>query len=217
MNWLKQNWKWGIVNVVAVALFTMFFGQAAVAGFSAQSVHWLVGSTGDVTILFLLLSLAMTPLNIVFGWRDGLPLKKSTGLWAFAFGTMHMLYYAIEQGSLSAIFSQFYLIVGLIPVLIMLPLAVTSTNWWMRKLGKWWKPLHKTVYIAGITAGLHVALVGNPLLALLMVLLLAVRIPAVRSWFANRQNAKRQNLGNGATLPVRRTAPRLMSKTVTHA
>jgi len=216
MNWLKRNWKWAIVNVVAVALFGLFLGQAALAGFSAESVRHLVGSTGTVTMLFLLFSLAMTPLQIVLGWRSGQPLKKSTGLWAFAFGTMHMLYYAVEKGTLLSIFSQFYLIVGLIPLLIMLPLAVTSTNWWMRKLGKWWKPLHKTVYIAGITAGLHVALVGNPLLAGLMVLLLAVRIPAVRSWFANRQNAKWLSEGSAATRPTRHPAPRLTPKTISN-
>ena len=216
MNWLKRNWKWAIVNGVAVVLFSLFLGQAALAGFSAESVRQLIGSTGTTTMLFLLLSLAMTPLQIILGWRGGQPLKKSTGLWAFAFGMMHMLYYAIEKGTLLAIFSQFYLIVGLIPLLIMLPLAVTSTNWWMRKLGKWWKPLHKTVYSAGITAGLHVALVGNPLLAGLMVLLLAVRIPALRSWFANRLNVKRQRQSGGATRPTQRTAPRLTPKAISN-
>ena len=210
MNWLKQNWKWALVNGLAFIFFTIFLGQAAVAGFSANAVHQLVGTTGNLTIFYLLFSLAMTPLQIVFGWRAGQPLKKSTGLWAFAFGVMHMLYYVIEKGALSAIFSQFYLIVGLIPLLIMVPLAITSTNWWMRTLGKWWKPLHKTVYVAGITAGLHVALVGNPLLALLMVGLLVVRIPAVRSWFANRQSKPKV-----VTSSPRRPVPTLATQFVT--
>lgn len=209
MNWLKENWRWLIVNVVAVGLFALFLGQAAAASFSAQAMHFLIGGTGNASIIFLLLSLAMTPLQIIFGWRKGQQLKKSTGLWAFAFGMMHLIFYVIEKGAWTAIFGEFFLIIGLIPLLIMLPLAITSTNWWMRTLGKWWKPLHKTVYAAGVTAGLHVALAGNPLLALLMVLLLVVRIPVIRHWFTNRQNANRQTVGNNVPRPQRRTVPTL--------
>lgn len=186
MNWVKEHWRWLVINSVALGLFGTFLQQAAAADFAGRALHFLTSNTGTVSIIFLLISLAMTPLQIIFGWRNGQPLKKSTGLWAFVFGLQHLLYYVLEKGSVTAIFGQFYLIVGLIPLLIMLPLAITSTHWWMRTLGQWWKPLHKTVYWAGITAGLHTALAGNPLLAGLMVLLLAVRIPAVRRWFANR-------------------------------
>ncbi|MFN8444931.1 MAG: ferric reductase-like transmembrane domain-containing protein [Caldilineaceae bacterium] len=186
MNWLKHNWLWTIINSVAAGLFGSFLWQAASENFAGQALHHLVGSTGNFAIIFLLLSLAMTPLHIVFNWRGGLPLKKSTGLWAFAFAVAHLLFFAIQQGTILAAFSDFFVIIGLIPLLIMLPLAITSTQWWMRTLGKWWKPLHKTVYLAGITAAIHTVMAGNVLLAGLIVLALVVRIPAIKQWFTSR-------------------------------
>ena len=186
MKWLKQNGLWMAVNGIATALFASNLWDAASANFGERALHHLVGSSGNLAIIFLLISLAMTPLHIVFNWRGGLPLKKSTGLWAFAFSVLHLLFFAVQKGTILAAFSDFFVIIGLIPILIMLPLAITSTNWWMRTLGKWWKPLHKMVYVAGITAAIHTVMAGNPLLAGLIVAALVVRIPSVRQWFVQR-------------------------------
>ncbi len=202
MKWLKQNGLWMAVNGIATALFASNLWDAASANFGERALHHLVGSSGNLAIIFLLISLAMTPLHIVFNWRGGLPLKKSTGLWAFAFSVMHLLFFAIQKGTILAAFSDFFVIIGLVPILIMLPLAITSTNWWMRTLGKWWKPLHKTVYVAGITAAIHTVMAGNPLLAGLIVAALVVRIPSVRQWFVQRH----QRPQSATKVPQRRPA-----------
>ena len=67
MSWLKENWKWTLVNSIAMLLFTSFLWQAASNGFSAEAVRFLVGSTGNLAMIYLLLSLAMTPLHILRG------------------------------------------------------------------------------------------------------------------------------------------------------
>lgn len=187
MNWLKQNWKWLVTNLAALAWFGNLLVQAVQSDFTGRAFGHLVGETGTAAMVVLILALAMTPLQIVLGWHGGQQIKKSIGLWAFAFGLLHFFFYVVEKGVTLAAFSDFFILIGLAPLLIMAPLAITSTAWWMRKLGTWWKPLHRTVYAAGMTAGIHTAMAGSPLLVLLMAMMLVVRIPVIRRWFVERR------------------------------
>jgi methionine sulfoxide reductase heme-binding subunit len=138
----------------------------------------------------------MTPLYILFGWNSGLALRKSTGLWAFAFATFHLIFFTIDEGGIlsawNATLADWSLMLGLLPLLIMLPLALTSTDGLMRKLGKWWKPLHRTVYAAAIFTLLHVALLGHLPLPdmILLTICLVVRIPAVRRVLIERRQLR---------------------------
>jgi sulfoxide reductase heme-binding subunit YedZ len=116
--------------------------------------------------------------------------------------------YGFDWNDLWIEFTQkIYLFVGVISFLIMIPLAVTSLNWWQKKLGKNWKLLHKLVYAAGVLAVLHYAwsLKGDlfrfsgdiflPQIALMvLILLLFLRVPPIRRWVARHtliQNASR--------------------------
>jgi len=86
----------------------------------------------------------------------------------------------------------------------MLALAITSTNGWMRRMGKWWKRLHRTVYAAGILVVLHVALLSGGqgiVLGMLMAALLSVRIPPIKRAFVRwhqRQSGLSRSVGTGA-------------------
>jgi sulfoxide reductase heme-binding subunit YedZ len=157
-------------------------------------VNAINNRTGRTAVILLMASLACTPLNILFGWRQVLTLRKSLGLWAFAYALLHLLNfvgldYAFNVGQIfqDAILSKPYILAGLLSLLILIPLAVTSTRGAMRRLGRNWKRLHRLAYAAGVLAILHflwqakAAERWEPLLyAGVLALLLFVRIPNVR-------------------------------------
>ena len=208
MNWLKRHWQWALVNTIALVQFLGMVGSAVTAMLAGQSVEHLVGGSGSAAMVFLVLSLAMTPLQIVFGWKGAAKLKKSTGLWAFGFSALHLLAYELSQfdlaariGTLAATASLGF---GGAALLIMLALAITSTNGWMRRMGKWWKRLHRTVYAAGILVVLHVALLSGGqgiMLGMLMAALLSVRIPLIKRGFVRwhqRRSGPSRSVAGGA-------------------
>ncbi len=206
--WLKKNAAWLIVNVIAAVWMVTLVVLSLNAGSTATATGSggqggsgvLLHVSGEDAQRLLLLSLAMTPLHIVTGWNWVLGLKKSTGVWAFAFTAVHLILYVAQKGLIGA-FTEFELLAGTLSLLIMLPLAITSTSFTMRLLGKAWKPLHRTVYVAGLFAAVHTALVGHgaPTDLIILAVLLSVRIPAVRQWI---QGLRQRTLLAKATVPT---------------
>ena len=157
--------------------------------------------TGKYALVLLILALACTPLNTVFGFRQAIKVRRALGLYAFMYASIHFLIfigldYQFDLILLQeAIFEKRYAFVGFAAGLILLALAVTSTRGWMKRLGRTWTRLHKLVYLAGILVIVHyVWLVKSdiriPLLyGALVLTLLILRIPAVR----NKASKLRQN------------------------
>jgi len=156
---------------------------------------------GHIAVYFLIASLACTPLNTLFGWREPLKRRRALGLYCFMVASLHVLtFIGLDYGfNLQLIggivLKKPYAILGLATFILLLPLAVTSSRWWMKKLGPRWTNLHCLVYLAGVLDILHYAWAkkGNlfnlsgdilrPLLwGLLLLLLLALRLPPVRRW-----------------------------------
>ena len=153
--------------------------------------------TGTAAILLLLATLAVTPVHTATGWRQVLTLRRTLGLYAFFYAALHLLVFVgLDYGFslkfilLDGLPSKPYILVGLAALLLMLPLAVTSTRGWMKRLGRNWKRLHRLAYAAGILAVVHYLWVakvayGKPVIyAVVLGLLLAARIPAVRTRLA---------------------------------
>ena len=118
--------------------------------------------TGRTAIVLLLVCLACTPANTIFGFRRALGVRKALGLYAFLYACLHLLNfigldYAFDFSLLwqDALLDKPYILVGALALLILLPLAVTSTRGWMKRLGRNWKRLHRLVYVAGVLAVLH--------------------------------------------------------------
>ncbi|MFK7803872.1 MAG: sulfite oxidase heme-binding subunit YedZ [Anaerolineae bacterium] len=126
-----------------------------------EEVNAAILRTGYPAVFLLVLSLAVTPLNTLFGWSILGPLRKPLGLYAFMYASLHLLIFAaLDYGLewsaiITEITSRWYATIGFASLLIMLPLALTSTKWAMRKLGKRWKSLHKIVYVSAILAVYH--------------------------------------------------------------
>jgi methionine sulfoxide reductase heme-binding subunit len=155
--------------------------------------------TGLIALTLLLLSLACTPLNILFGFSQAIQRRRALGLYAFFYASLHMLLffvvdYGLDWGTIwETLVQKRYMIAGMGAFLTLIPLAVTSMRWWMKRMGKNWTRLHRLVYLAGGLALVHFAWVvkGNilqlrgdvrrvVLYGAILVLLLVVRIPSLR-------------------------------------
>jgi len=148
--------------------------------------------TGKYALVLLILSLACTPLNTVFGFRQALKVRRPLGLYAFLYASLHFLIfigldYQFDLFLLKeAIFEKRYALVGFSAGIILLALAVTSTRGWMKRLGQTWAKLHKFVYLAGILVIVHYVWlvksdIRTPLLyGAIVLMLLILRIPFVR-------------------------------------
>jgi sulfoxide reductase heme-binding subunit YedZ len=148
--------------------------------------------TGKYALVLLILSLACTPLNTVFGFRQALKVRRPLGLYAFLYASLHFLIfigldYQFDLYLLrEAIFEKRYALVGFSAGLILLALAITSTRGWMKRLGRTWAKLHKLIYLAGILVIVHYVWlvksdIREPLLfGVIVLILLFLRIPFVR-------------------------------------
>ncbi len=159
---------------------------------SADPIREATLRTGKTALTLLILSLACTPLNIVFGWKQLLPLRRTLGLYAFLYATLHGLifvgldYWFDLDLIVEAIFQKPYALAGLTGFLIMVPLALTSNRWSVQKLGSTWKSLHRLAYVAAMVVLVHFTWLvkqayTRPLVyaAVLMVLLL-IRVRPVK-------------------------------------
>jgi sulfoxide reductase heme-binding subunit YedZ len=130
-------------------------------GLGADPIRELTLRTGKTAIILLMMSLAVTPAVIWLNWKQLMPTRRLLGLYAFLYVAIHLtiflwLDYLLDPALIwEALFEKQYALIGFGAFLILLPLALTSSRWSMRKLGKNWKKLHSWVYLAGILAVLH--------------------------------------------------------------
>lgn len=175
---------------------------------SADPIREVTLRTGKSALILLGLSLACTPLNILFGWKRLIPLRRLLGLYAFLYASLHALTfvwldYGLDLGLIrEAIFQKPFALAGFVTYLLLLPLAVTSNRWSRRKLGKRWNQLHKLAYVAGVLAGLHFLWLvkgaySRPLVygALLSVLLLTRVRPVREKIIHSRRQLKARLVG----------------------
>lgn len=109
----------------------------------------------------LLLTLAITPLRQLTGWNDLIRFRRMAGLYAFAYATLHLLAWLVLdlRGYWTQLFEDIakrpYITVGFAAWLLLVPLALTSTRGWIRRLGRRWTQLHRLAYAIGVLAVLH--------------------------------------------------------------
>lgn len=171
---------------------------------SPNPIQDLEQRTGRHAITLLVLSLACTPLNAIFGWRELIKRRRALGLYAFMYASIHMLIFVdLDYGLawsliIQTILEKPYIIVGVTAFLLLIPLAITSFDIWKQRLGKNWKRLHRIIYFIAPLAVLHYAwgkkgdffaLQGDiirPLIyALVLTVLLILRISPIKKAFAS--------------------------------
>jgi sulfoxide reductase heme-binding subunit YedZ len=159
---------------------------------TANPIQDVTLRTGKTAIVLLVLTLAATPINTLFGFRQALKVRRALGLYTFMYVSIHFaifigLDYVFDlELILEAIFEKPFALVGFITGLIMLPLALTSTKGWMKRLGKNWKRIHWLIYLAGVLAVFHYTWsvksdIRQPVaFGIVVTMLLIARIPVVR-------------------------------------
>jgi sulfoxide reductase heme-binding subunit YedZ len=124
----------------------------------AKSIADYLGMWG---LRFLLITLAVTSLRVWFGWRWQLPFRRMLGLYAFFYILLHLLAVVtfIMGWRIDILVKEVterpFIIVGMLAFVLLIPLAVTSTQKWQRRLGRRWKKLHQLIYPIAILAVLH--------------------------------------------------------------
>jgi len=127
----------------------------------ANPFEVLTRDSGEWTLRFILLTLLMTPLRSIFNWSWPLRVRRMLGLYAFFYASLHLLTYLwfdqfFDWNEIATdIAKRPFITAGITAWLLLLPLAVTSTNYMMKKLGKKWKKLHRLVYPIGILGIIH--------------------------------------------------------------
>ena len=171
-----------------LAWLLVAFSQDALG---ANPVERILHETGAWTLRLLLLTLAVTPLRRLTGWRGVAPYRRTLGLWTFVYALLHFAGYALlDLGlDLAALAEDLrerpYIMLGFSAFAILSLLALTSPRAAVRRLGRRWRSLHRLVYLAAILGVLHfVWLVKADLLepavyAALVALLLVSRLPPV--------------------------------------
>jgi sulfoxide reductase heme-binding subunit YedZ len=117
-------------------------------------------ATGDWAVIFLLLSLAMTPARALFGWMPLVHIRRRIGVAAALYAGAHFLIYVFDQKwdlivVATEIAKRFYLTIGFVTLLMLVALAVTSTDGWQKRLKRNWKRLHWLIYPAAFIALVH--------------------------------------------------------------
>lgn len=152
---------WLILAIPSIAIFPAFFSD------SSRALHISLHPSGEFSARFLIISLMATPLMLLFKgakWTRWLVKnRRYFGVAAFAYAVLHTLAYMIDEGVNGAIreLSRFYIWTGWLAFLVFLPLAATSFDYMVRKMGTKWKALQRWVYAAAILTLLHWASLHN--------------------------------------------------------
>ncbi|HLO14073.1 MAG TPA: protein-methionine-sulfoxide reductase heme-binding subunit MsrQ [Anaerolineales bacterium] len=191
---------------------------------TANPIQALEQRTGRHAITLLVLALACTPLNNIFGWRELLKRRRALGLYTFLYATIHVIIFVdLDYGLawsliVQTIIQKPYILVGMLTFLMLIPLAFTSFDIWKKRLGKNWKRLHQLIYLIAPLAALHYAwgkkgdffqLRGDiirPLIySVIIILFLIMRLPQVRKALAS--------LRDRIVVPFRRREPQPKANT----
>jgi len=157
LPWLKPA-----IIVGALTPLPVMGWQAASGQLGANPIAEALNRLGLLALVFLVASLACTPLKRLVGWTWPMRLRRSLGLLSFGYAVLHLaMYAAVDQGlDLTAVTADIlkrrFIFVGFAAFALLVPLAATSTNASVRRLGyPRWKRLHRLAYVAGALALLH--------------------------------------------------------------
>ncbi|MEZ4861943.1 MAG: protein-methionine-sulfoxide reductase heme-binding subunit MsrQ [Caldilineaceae bacterium] len=188
LQWLKTKWHTVLAHLVGIVPL-LVVGVTYLAGTLANPTRYAMLRTGTLGLLFLVATLACTPARKLFGWQGAIQIRRALGLYSFLYVSLHLWVYAVQENAL-----DFTLIwrdlgerrampIGILAYLLLIPLAITSTRGWQRRLGKRWRTLHRLVYGAALLSVWHYLWLDRDFITLPLLygaivgLLLLLRLP----------------------------------------
>jgi len=201
-----QRWQLGLVKAAVWIVCLLPFALLAARTFElgdlrlgADPVAEVLHSLGKTGLQLLLITLAITPVRLITGFQVLARFRRLLGLFAFFYIVLHLVAFSWLDlhWNWGLIFSEIvkrpYITIGMLAILLLIPLAVTSTRGWQRRLGRRWVKLHRLVYPIAILGVWHFwwqvkAAWGEPLVyAMILAALLGYRL--WRSWLRRRARA----------------------------
>ena len=177
-----------VLFLVALVPFALLVRGMVTATLGVNPAETIQLETGRWALKFLLISLAVTPLRRLTGWNAVIQYRRMLGLFAFFYAVCHFAaYWSFDLGfaigaMLADVVKRPFITLGFAAFLFLVPLALTSTKGWIRRLGRRWALLHRLVYVAAVCAVIHFAwkvkvFTGDAVLyAGILALLLAFRV-----------------------------------------
>jgi sulfoxide reductase heme-binding subunit YedZ len=151
-----------VVFINSLVPLTLLLWDAYYHHLGANPVEFAIRTTGMLTLVFLILSLCVTPVRKITGWNWLSHFRRMLGVYAFFYGVLHFsTYFWLDRelsvsGIVADTVKRPFILFGMTGLLLMVPLAITSTNGMIKRMGgKNWKRLHKLVYPAAIAGVLH--------------------------------------------------------------
>ena len=162
--------------------------DAFTGGLGVNPIEDITHRTGDWALRFLLVTLAVTPLRRLAGWNGLVRFRRMVGLFAFFYAVLHFSTYLVFDHFFDLLLiiddvaERKYVTAGFVGFVLMIPLAVTSTQGWIRRLGRRWTALHRLVYASAVAGVVHFLWlvkidIGEPLIyAAILATLLGARL-----------------------------------------
>jgi len=151
-----------VIFINSLVPLSLLFWDAIFGNLGANPIEFFLRTTGVLTLLFLLITLSVTPLRKYYGWNQLIKFRRMLGLYSFFYGFLHLITYSIFDKSLSVsaivsdVWERPFIAIGMLAFFLLIPLAVTSTNGMIKRLGgKNWQKLHRLTYVAAIAGIVH--------------------------------------------------------------
>lgn len=184
LPWLKPALITGAAVPAVILLWKGLTGRLG-----ANPIAEALNELGLLTLIFLVAALAATPVKVLFGWTWPIRIRRELGLIAFFYALTHFLTYVVLDQQfdweviLSDIVQRKFIFIGFFALVLLTPLAITSTDKMVRRLGyNRWKALHRLAYVATVLGGIHFFMrvkkdVTQPAIYLgIIAVLLAIRV-----------------------------------------
>ncbi len=150
-----------LIWILCLAPLAWLVYRALFGGLSPNPIDDITDETGQWALRLLLVSLAVTPIRRLTGWNGIIQWRRLLGLFAFFYVCLHLTTYVVldqffdAQAIADDIAKRRYITVGFTGFMLLLPLAITSTTGWIRRLGRRWAQLHRLVYVAAACGVVH--------------------------------------------------------------
>lgn len=187
-----------VIFVNSLIPLTLLAWDAVWRQLGANPTEFAIRTTGFLTLIFLLITLSITPLRKLIGRNDLIKYRRMLGLFAFFYGALHLsIYFAIDRNlsftsAAGDIVQRPFIAFGMTAFFLMIPLAVTSTNGMIKRLGgKRWQQLHKLTYLCAVGGVIHYYLIvkSDVLMPLAFAAVLATLL-GYRVYAANQKTAQ---------------------------
>ena len=205
-KWVRRVGK-PVAFAASLIPFVMLASGLYLGRLGANPVEEVTHRTGDWTLIFLLITLAVTPIRKLTGWGIVVQFRRMAGLFAFFYAVVHFSIYLVFDHffALAAIVEDVtqrpYVTVGFTSLVLLIPLAVTSTKGWVKRLGgRRWNRLHQLIYVSAAGGVLHYLwLVKADTRRPIVFGLILVALLVVRLWRPRHRRRPREAAGPDAT------------------